>query len=61
MAEWYRASATGSVDLGFDSESGQTNDLKFGIHSFPAWGSAVKRQCGKQADKFTCCAVKKDT
>ena len=25
MAEWYRASASGSVDLGFDSESGQTN------------------------------------
>ena len=29
-------SASGSVDLGFDSESGQTNDLKIGIHSFPA-------------------------
>ena len=29
MAEWtYR--------LGFDSESGQTNDFKIGIHSFPA-------------------------
>ena len=36
MAEWYRASASGSVDLGFDSESGQTNDLKTGIHSLPA-------------------------
>ena len=36
MAEWYRASASGSVDLGFDSEWGQTNDLKIGIHSFPA-------------------------
>ena len=22
--------------LGFDSESGQTNDFKIGIHSFPA-------------------------
>ena len=32
----YRASASGSVDLKFDSESGQTNDLKIGIHSFPA-------------------------
>ena len=31
MAEWHRASASGSVDLGFDSESGQTNDLKIGI------------------------------
>ena len=36
MVEWYRASASGSVDLGFDSESGQTNDFKIGIHSFPA-------------------------
>ena len=34
MAEWYRASASESVDLGFDSESGQTNDFKIGIHSF---------------------------
>ena len=25
-----------SCRLGFDSESGQTNDLKIGIHSFPA-------------------------
>ena len=28
MAQWDRASASGLVDLGFDSESGQTNDLK---------------------------------
>ena len=27
---------SGSVDLRFDSELGQTNDLKIGIHSFPA-------------------------
>ena len=36
MAEWYGASASGSVDLGFDSKSGQTNDFENGIHSFPA-------------------------
>ena len=36
MAEWYRASASGWVNLGFDSKSGQTNDFKIGIHSFPA-------------------------
>ena len=30
------ASVFGSVDLEFDSESRQTNDLKIGIHSFPA-------------------------
>ena len=47
MAEWYGASASGSVDLGIDSESGQTNDFKIGIHSFPAWRSAFKGQCGE--------------
>ena len=31
-----RASASGAVRLEFDSESGQTNDLKIGTHSFPA-------------------------
>ena len=31
MAKWYGASASGSVDLGFDSESGQTNDFKIGL------------------------------
>ena len=36
MAEWYGASASGSVDLRFDSKSGQTNDFRNGIHSFPA-------------------------
>ena len=36
MAEWYKASVSGSVDLEFNSESGQTNDFKIGIHSFPA-------------------------
>ena len=36
MAEWYRASASGSVDLEFNYESGQTNDFEIGIYSFPA-------------------------
>ena len=36
MAEWLRAYASGSVNFGFDSELGQTNNLKIGIHSFPA-------------------------
>ena len=61
MAEWYRASASGSVDLGFDSYSGQTYDFKIGIRSFPAWRSAFKGQCGEQAGKFTCFAVWKGT
>ena len=28
MAEWYKAFTSKSVDLGFDSMLGQTNDLK---------------------------------
>ena len=50
-----------SCRLEFDSESGQTNDFKIGIHSFPAWRSALKGQCKEQAGKFTCCAVGKGT
>ena len=55
MAEWYRASASGSVDLRFDSESGQTNDFKTGIHSFPAWRSALKGQCGESRQVYLLC------
>ena len=47
--------------LGFDSESGQTNDSKIGIHNFPARRSALQGQCGERAGKFTCCAVGKGT
>ena len=39
-----RASASGSVDSGFDYQSSQTNDLKIGIHSFPTTHSALKGQ-----------------
>ena len=45
----------------FDSELGQTNNFKIDIHSFPAWRSALKEQCGEQAGKFPCCAVGKGT
>ena len=55
MPEWYRASASGSVNLGFDSESGQTNDFKIGIHSFPASRSAFKGQCGKSRQVYLLC------
>ena len=51
----------GSCILGFNSESGQTNDFKIGIHSFSAGRSALKGQCGEQAGKFTYCAVGKGT
>ena len=48
-----RASASQSVDLGFIFlvESYQKT-LKNGIQSFPAWRSAFKGCCGKQASKF---------
>ena len=45
--------------LGSELESDQTNDCKIGIHKFSAWPSALKWQCGKQANKFTRCAVGK--
>ena len=55
MAEWYRASASESVDLGFDSESDQTNDLKIAIHSFPAWRLVFKGQCGERRQVYLLC------
>ena len=60
---WRRAKSVRlwSCRLGFDSESGQTNHFKIGIHSFPAWRLALKGQCGKLAGKFTCSAVGKGT
>ena len=61
MAEWYRASVSWAVDSGFDSESGQTNDFKIGIRSFPAWRLALKGQCGEQVGKFACYTVGKGT
>ena len=70
LSEWSNYSSDGlvvwsvcllSCRLGFDSESGQTNDFKIAIHSFPARRSALKGQCGEQAGKFTCCAVGKGT
>ena len=61
MAEWYGASVSWAVDSDLIPESGQTNDFNIGIHSFPAWRSALKGQCEEQAGKFTCCAVGKGT
>ena len=55
MAEWCRASASGSVDLGFDSELGQTNYFNIGIHSFPARRSAFKGQCGESRQVYLLC------
>ena len=54
-----RASASAAVKcrLEFESESGQINNFKIGIPSFPTWRSALKGQCGEQAGKFICCTV----
>ena len=38
-----------------------SNDLKIGIHSFPASHLTLEGRCGKQAGKFTCCAVGRGT
>ena len=57
-----RASASQSVDLGFNLlvESYQKT-LKNGIHSFPAWRSALRGCCGEQAGKSACCVLGQDT
>ena len=55
-------SALQSVDFGFNPlvESYQ-NTLKRGIQSFPAWRSAFRGGCGKQAGKFACCVLGQGT
>ena len=53
------ASASGSVDLGLDYELRQINDLKIGVHSFPALTFNIKRD--KQAGKLTRRAVENGT
>ena len=57
-----RASASQSVDLGFDFlvESYQKT-LKNGIHSFPAWRSLIRGGCGEQVGKFAFCVLGQDT
>ena len=57
-----RASASQSVDLGFNPlvESYQKT-LKNGIHSFPAWRSAFRGGCGEQPNKFSCCIIGQGT
>ena len=53
-----RAFASQSVDLGFIPlvESYQKT-LKKGIHTFPAWHSAVRVGSGEQVSKFACCVL----
>ena len=60
MAEWYRASASASVDLGFDSESGQTYDLKL-VFTASLLDVQHLKDSVEKAGKFTCCAVGKGT
>ena len=52
MAEWYGASASESVDLGFDSESGQTNDFKIGIFTASLLDVQHLRDSVEKAGKF---------
>ena len=59
-----RASASEAVcSFASDFQSGQTNDFKIDIHSFPgpAWRSALMEQFGEQAGKFSCYAIGKGT
>ena len=50
---------TWNCRLWFDSGLGQNNDVKIGIHTYPAWRPALKEQSGEQANKFTRCPVRK--
>ena len=61
MAEWYGAFVSWAVDSGLIPSRVKPIPLKIGIHSFSAWRSALKGQCGEEAGKFTCCAVGKGT
>ena len=42
--------ASASEDAEIDSKSGQSNDFKISIHSFPAWRSSLEGQCREQTD-----------
>ena len=57
-----RASASQLVELGFIPlvESYQKT-IKNGIHSFPAWRTASRENCGEQADKFAGCVLGQGT
>ena len=57
MAEWYRASASGLVDLGFDSESGQPMTLKlvFTASLLDVQHLRVKGQCGESRQVYLLC------
>ena len=56
-----KVSASEVVDFGLISNQVKPIITPIGIHSFPASRSALKGQCGEQAGKFTCCAVRKST
>ena len=42
--------ASASEDAEIDSKSGQSNDFKISIHSFPAWRSLLEGQCKEQTE-----------
>ena len=51
MAEWRGMSDVTTVDSGFSPGQFKSKAMKIDIHSFPAWRSAIKRQC----EAFTVC------
>ena len=56
-----RVSASGAVDSGLIPSRVKPMALKMIFTSFPAQRSALKGQCGEQASKFTCYAIRKGT
>ena len=60
MAEWYRASASGSVDLRFDPSRVKIMTLKL-LFTASLLDVLHLRDSVEKAGKFTCCAVGKGT
>ena len=60
MAEWYRASVSGSVDLGFAPSRITPMTLKL-VFTASLLDVQDLRDSVEKAGKFTCCAVGKGT
>ena len=61
MAEWYRASALGAVDLGLIPSRVKPMTLKLVFTAFLLDAEQLKGHCREPAGTFTCCAVGKGT
>ena len=56
-----RASASQSLDPGFNLLVESYKKTLNGVHSFPAWRLAFRGGCGEQVGKFACCVLGQGT